>query len=137
MLLGGAALVGLGLLRGEARSLDPAAVSATSLLSVLYLIVFGSIVAYSAYTWLIDEVSPALLSTYAYVNPVVAVLLGWAVAHEPITPAAWTAMIVIIASVALVSTGESPATSAEDGDNMPLPDRVAVAASPAVEVEPA
>jgi drug/metabolite transporter (DMT)-like permease len=113
MLVGGIVLVGLGLVCGEAHRVDLEAVTSTSVLSVVYLIVFGSILAYSAYTWLIDRVSPAMLSTYAYVNPVVAVLLGWAVAREPITPAAWVAMTVIVASVALVSTGENEAPAAE------------------------
>ncbi|WP_165073353.1 EamA family transporter [Paludisphaera rhizosphaerae] len=106
MLAGGATLVTLGLLRGEAQTFHAANVSAASAAAWVYLIVFGSLLGYTAYGWLITATSPARLGTYAYVNPVVAVLLGSLVEHEPITAAAWTAMIVILASVGLVTTGE-------------------------------
>lgn len=105
MLSGGAILAGLGLLRGEAAGFQLSSVTATSGLAWLYLICFGSILAFTAYGWLITETTPARLSTYAYVNPVVAVLLGSVVAHEPIAPLGWVAMVVIVASVALVTTG--------------------------------
>jgi drug/metabolite transporter (DMT)-like permease len=70
-----------------------------------YLIVFGSIVAYSAYTWLLRSVSTPIVSTYAYVNPAVAVLLGWLVAGEQITGRTLAAAAVIIAGVALIVSG--------------------------------
>lgn len=106
MLTGGAILTALGLLRGEASGFDLAAVTTPSILAWLYLIVFGSILAFSAYGYLITATTPARLSTYAYVNPVVAVLLGSLVGREPIAPLGWLAMVVIVASVALVTTGE-------------------------------
>jgi drug/metabolite transporter (DMT)-like permease len=106
MLTGGAILTALGLLRGEASGFDPAAVTAPSALAWLYLIGFGSILAFSAYGYLITATTPARLSTYAYVNPVVAVLLGSLVGREPIAPLGWLAMVVIVASVALVTTGD-------------------------------
>ncbi|WP_406698464.1 drug/metabolite exporter YedA [Singulisphaera sp. Ch08] len=106
MLSGGAILAGLGLLRGEAAGFQLSTVTTTSVLAWLYLIGFGSILAFTAYIWLLTETTPARLSTYAYVNPVVAVLLGSVVAHEPIAPLGWAAMVVIVASVALVTTGE-------------------------------
>jgi len=107
MLAGGATLVTLGLLRGEAQTFHMASVSTASATAWLYLIVFGSLLGYTAYGWLITATTPARLGTYAYVNPVVAVLLGSLVEHEPITAAAWTAMVVILASVGLVTTGEA------------------------------
>src|SRR5207245_1857938 len=104
MLTGGTILAALGLLRGEASGFDPPAVTAPSVLAWLYLVLFGSILAFSAYVYLITATTPARLSTYAYVNPVVAVLLGNLVGREPIAPLGWLAMIVIVASVALVTT---------------------------------
>ena len=112
MLSGGAILATLGLLRGEGHSFNLAAVSVTSALALLYLTLFGSILAFTAYAWLISATTPARLSTYAYVNPVVAVLLGRELAHEPIASQAWVAMVIIVTSVALVTTGEG-ATEAE------------------------
>ncbi|WP_422924744.1 drug/metabolite exporter YedA [Singulisphaera sp. PoT] len=106
MLIAGAMLGSFGLSRGEGNAFDPAKFSTHSLLAFGYLICFGSILAFSAYSWLITATTPARLSTYAYVNPVIAVLLGSVVAHEPIAPLAWVAMFVIVASVALVTTGE-------------------------------
>jgi drug/metabolite transporter (DMT)-like permease len=78
-----------------------------SLLAVLYLIVFGAIIGYSAYVWLLRVVSPARVSTYAYVNPVVAVLLGWALAGEALTARMGVAAVVIIGGVALITVGQA------------------------------
>lgn len=120
MLAGGAILVALGALKGEAAGFDPAAVAAPSLLAWLYLIVFGSIVAFNAYGYLIATTTPARLSTYAYVNPVVAVLLGSLIGGEPIAPTGWVAMVVIVASVALVTTGDVEPEPVDDRRE-PLP----------------
>lgn len=82
-MLAGGALFGLcSLVAGEWRNFDPAGVSAISLAALAYLIVFGSIIAYSAFSYLARRVSPAQLATYAYVNPLIAVLLGWLLGHE-------------------------------------------------------
>ncbi|MFP5502145.1 MAG: EamA family transporter, partial [Candidatus Sericytochromatia bacterium] len=70
-----------------------------------YLVVFGSCVAFSCYTWLVKHARPDLLSTYAYVNPVVAVLLGALILHEPLTPYTLAGAGLIVASVALVIRG--------------------------------
>jgi drug/metabolite transporter (DMT)-like permease len=105
MLAGGAALIFVGLVTGELASFHPHAVSARSWLSLLYLIVFGSLIAFSAYVWLLQAVSPALVSTYAFVNPVVAVFLGWAFASEPITHRTLVAAAIIIGGVALITIG--------------------------------
>jgi drug/metabolite transporter (DMT)-like permease len=105
MLAGGTVLIVVGLLAGELRHFDPGAVSQRSVLSLLYLIVFGSLVAFSAYVWLLHTVSPALVSTYAFVNPVVAVLLGWWLANEPITARTSVAAAIIVGAVALITVG--------------------------------
>jgi drug/metabolite transporter (DMT)-like permease len=103
MLAGGALLLLLAVLAGEPARLDLAAVSLRSALSVAYLIVFGSIVAYSAYIWLLRVVSPARVATYAYVNPIVAVLLGWTLAGEALTLRMAVAALVIVLGVALIT----------------------------------
>lgn len=115
MLTGGAILTGLGLLSGEASRFNPAAIATPSILAWLYLILFGSILAFSAYGYLITATTPARLSTYAYVNPVVAVLLGSLVGREPIAPMAWLAMVVIVGSVVMVTTGDRELESLEAG----------------------
>jgi drug/metabolite transporter (DMT)-like permease len=107
MLAGGAGLTLAGLLHGELGSLDPAAFSARSIAAWLYLIVFGSIVAFTAYAWLLRVSTPARVSTYAYVNPIVAVVLGWAFAGEPLTARMIVAAAVILSGVALVSFARS------------------------------
>lgn len=103
MLAGGTLLALLGVITGEYRRVDFHQLSWVSIGALLYLIVFGSIVAFTAYSWLLKTVTPARAATYAYVNPVVAVLLGWAIASEPLTARTLIAAGVIIASVALIT----------------------------------
>ena len=103
MLAGGALLMVLGLLTGEAGRLDLAGASLKSVLALGYLTTFGSLVGFTAYIWLLRVTSPALVSTYAYVNPVVAVLLGWAFAGEPLTAGMLVAAAVILTGVALIT----------------------------------
>jgi drug/metabolite transporter (DMT)-like permease len=106
MLAGGALLFAVGLIRGEASTFSSADVSLRSLGALAYLIIFGGIVAFSSYSWLLRVTRPSLASTYAYVNPVIAVFLGWAVAGEPITLRTIIAAAIIIASVVLISAGK-------------------------------
>lgn len=115
MLIAGVILTGLGLLSGEASRFDPAAITTPSIVAWLYLILFGSILAFSAYGYLITATTPARLSTYAYVNPVVAMLLGSLVGREPIAPLGWLAMVVIVGSVALVTTGDQERELSDEG----------------------
>src|SRR5437763_10514906 len=100
MLAGGAVLAVLALSLGEERQV--AHVSASSLAALLYLIVIGSLVGFSAYIWLLRAAPTSLVSTYAYVNPVVAVFLGWAIESEPIGPRTVVAGAMILAAVALI-----------------------------------
>lgn len=114
MIVGGAALLLTGFFSGEAAHFDVRAISLTSLISFLYLVTFGSLVAYTAYTWLVRNVSAAAVGTYAYVNPVVAIFLGWLIAHEPITKNTTIGATIIIAAVAIItSTNTSSQTTAE------------------------
>jgi drug/metabolite transporter (DMT)-like permease len=103
MIAGGAINVVVGVMTGEAAHFQLAAVSHDSLLGLIYLIVLGSWVAYSAYTYLVTAVTPAQLGTYAYVNPCIALLLGWLFAHEPIGPRTVLAMGVIVGAVVLLT----------------------------------
>lgn len=103
MLAGGAALLVVAVTLGEPAQLDLAQVSLRSALGFLYLLVFGSLVAFSAYVWLLRVSTPARVSTYAYVNPVVAVLLGWAFAGEALTTRMIVAAAVIVSGVALIT----------------------------------
>ena len=103
MLTGGTLLSVLALVMGEWSRVHPSTVSLTSLLSLLYLITFGSLIGFSTYMWLLKVASPAAVGTYAYVNPLVAVLLGVALGGERLPRMAWVAMTVIVGGVALVS----------------------------------
>jgi drug/metabolite transporter (DMT)-like permease len=102
MIGGGSLLWGVGLALGEGSRLDLASVSTRSLLSLGYLIVFGSLIGFSAYVYLLHATTPARVSTYAYVNPIVAVLLGWALAGEAVTLRIALATVGIVAAVALI-----------------------------------
>ena len=102
MLLGGLVSMVVALGIGEGSRIDPEAFSTRSLLSFGYLVVFGSWVAFTAYAWLLQNAPIAKVSTYAYVNPVVAIALGALVLGEVITPLTVLAAGVIVVSVALV-----------------------------------
>jgi drug/metabolite transporter (DMT)-like permease len=102
LLAAGVALVAAGLVFGEAKDLDASAFSTDSLLAFAYLVVPGSIVAYTAFTWLLRNVPITTVSTYAYVNPVVAVAVGWALLNERVTPQMALGGALIVGSVALV-----------------------------------
>lgn len=103
MLAGGAALLLVAAATGEPARLDVASISVRSLLALAYLIVFGAIVAYTAFVWLIRNAPPTVASTYSYVNPMVAVFLGWALADEAISSRIVLAALVIVGGVALVT----------------------------------
>ncbi|HKY52149.1 MAG TPA: EamA family transporter [Candidatus Limnocylindria bacterium] len=108
MLAGGALLVAVATAVGEPARADPATFSTDSLLAIGYLVVFGSLIAFSAYTWLLQHAPVSVVSTYAYVNPVVAVLLGALVLGEAVTPSMVLGAGIIIAAVAfIVSRGET------------------------------
>jgi drug/metabolite transporter (DMT)-like permease len=99
---GGALLALAGMVRGEWAGLDPGAFSARSIAAFFYLLVFGTMIGFSAYGWLLRHASPTLASTYAFVNPVVAVFLGWLVAGERITGRVLAAAALILAAVVLI-----------------------------------
>ena len=102
MLCGGAMLAVAALVRGELSMIDPGAITARSWVAFVYLVVFGSLVGFSTYAWLITHSTPARVSTYAYVNPIVAVFLGWLVLDEPVGSRTLLAAAIIIASVVII-----------------------------------
>ncbi|MBL8160687.1 MAG: EamA family transporter [Anaerolineae bacterium] len=104
MLAGGVLLTLAGTLSGDWARLDVAAISARSWGAFIYLIFIGAIVAFTAYIWLLRVVPAPRVATYAYVNPVVAVFLGWAFAGETITGRTLVAAAVIIGSVVIINT---------------------------------
>jgi len=106
MLAGGALLTLAGTFTGEWTRVDLNQVSLNSWLSFIYLVLFGSLVGFTAYIWLLRVVTPARAATYAYVNPVVAVFLGWALAGEPITAQTLFAAPIILIAVAAITTAQ-------------------------------
>lgn len=103
MLTGGAVLVIVGTLTGEWNHLNPAAFSSRSLMALLYLIFVGSLLGFSAYVWLLKNVSPYLASTYAFVNPIVALFLGYFFADEVMSIKSLFATVLIISAVIMIT----------------------------------
>jgi drug/metabolite transporter (DMT)-like permease len=103
MICGSGWLLVTGLLTGELARVHPDAITGRSIAAWAYLVVFGSLIGFSTFTWLMKHSTPARVSTYAYVNPVVAVFLGWLVLHEPVSPRIFVAAGVIIAGVAIIT----------------------------------
>lgn len=121
MFCGGALLWLTGIAFGEAGHLSLRAFTLRSTLSLGFLIIFGSLLAFSVYTWLLKVSSPAIVSTHSYVNPVVAVVLGWAYAGEQFSPRTLIGAAIVLGSVFLISrkkeavaTGREPEFEAAD-----------------------
>lgn len=112
MMTGGVFLLVAAFVMGEHNGLVLSKISSQSLIAFAYLTVFGSIAGYSAYTWLLKHLSPDKVSTYAYVNPVVAVLLGWIILGEPVGPMTVAAACTILSGVGLISLGATNTTLA-------------------------
>ena len=113
MVCGGGAMLVAGLLAGEAADLHPGAVSAESILAFAYLVVFGSLLAFTAYAWLLANAPISQVATYAYVNPVVAIALGAVFVNEEITPLVVAGAAVIVASVAVTVRQEAQRRAAQ------------------------
>jgi drug/metabolite transporter (DMT)-like permease len=135
MLAGGAVFAVIGLATGEAGRLDVAAITARSAGAVIYLAVFGSIVAFSAYSWLLRNTKPSVVSTYAYVNPFVAVLLGALLLGEPVTSGMFLAGALILGGVALIVTPAGVFTR-RGADTAVAPSQAAAATGQAVPAAP-
>lgn len=107
MLAGGILLALTASMLGELHRFNPASVSRGAWLSLLYLIVAGSIIAFTAYVWLIHHESPTKVGTYAYVNPVVAVLLGYFLAGEPLSARTIAGTLLVLVSVVVITTSRA------------------------------
>jgi drug/metabolite transporter (DMT)-like permease len=90
---------------GEAKGFSLSQVTTKSWLALAYLILFGSVIAFTAYNWLLEHYSPTLVATHTYVNPVVAVLLGWAYGGEALTVSVGAAAVLVVLAVVLVDRG--------------------------------
>lgn len=104
MIVAGAVLLVVAALTGELHGFAPSAISSTSAAAYLYLAVFGSLISYSAYFWLIRHTTPDRLATISYVNPLVAVILGWALAGESLSLRILLAAAVILCAVGLITS---------------------------------
>jgi len=124
MLLGGAGLVLGGVLRGETAGFELGQVSGSAWAGLAYLVLIGSIVAFSAYVWLLHHAPISLTATYAFVNPVVAVLLGALVLAEPITGAVVAGGAIVVLGVALVVSAERPSRPPPSSTPVTADDRV-------------
>ncbi len=119
MLAGGLGLYLAGTLTGEWHALAPAQITLRSWLSLLYLILFGSMAGFTAYAWLLRSAPVSLVATYAYVNPLVAILLGSLLAQETLTPHVLFSALIIIGSVVLINASprfkpQTPPAAADD-----------------------
>jgi drug/metabolite transporter (DMT)-like permease len=117
---GGVLLLIAGISTGEVGSVDLPSVSLSSAIAFLYLIVFGSLVGFSAYLWLLQVSTPARVSTYAYVNPVIAVFLGWLLGGEQPTALTLLGSVVILLAVAIVTTARAESPPADRPVQPPL-----------------
>ena len=113
MLAGGLLLLIASLILGEWTHIRLDLVSARSAVSWVYLIVFGSLVGFTSYIWLLKNVPPSQASTYAYVNPIVAMFLGWALAHEPFSLRNAVAAAIILAAVVIITAYQTKEKSSE------------------------
>lgn len=114
MLAGSFSLFVVGLLRAEHTTFDPAAVSSNSIFALFYLIIFGSLMGFTAYSWLLKNAQPAMVATYAYVNPVIAVILGWSIAGESLTAQMLIGAFIIVTSVVLITANKSEKSGDDD-----------------------
>jgi drug/metabolite transporter (DMT)-like permease len=112
MLGGSVVLVAFGALTGELDDFSLSTISRASWLGWLYLVTFGSLIGFTAYIYLLKAVSAAKAATYAYVNPIVAVLLGWAIAHEAVTGRMIVGAAIILGAVAMITLAQSGSSKA-------------------------
>lgn len=118
MLSGGTVLLFVSLLFGEWSRFDPSQVTSTSWYGLAYLIVAGSLLGFTAYSWLLKNAAPAMVATYAYVNPIIAVILGWLIAGETFTGQMLIGAGVIVSSVVLITSQSKNGDESESDEVM-------------------
>lgn len=114
MFSGGLVLLLVSLITGEMSNFSIYQVSANSILGTVYLIIFGSLLGFTAYSWLLKNAQPAMVSTYAYINPIVAVFLGWLIAGETFTGQMLFGASIIVGSVVLITSRDKDDKNAEE-----------------------
>ncbi len=141
-MLSGGVLIGLlALVHGDWGQIDPAEVSFKSGASLIYLAMFGSVVAFSAYVWILRVSTPARVATYAYVNPVVALFLGWALAGEEITSRTIIAAGIILGAVFIITMyrnrkpGSAVLEPLETVENPEITEKLSVRATGPIQVQ--
>ena len=112
MLAGGLAGVVAGAATGEFSGIDFSSFSTSSIVALIYLITIGSWLAFTAYVWLLQNAPVSKVATYAYVNPVIAIFLGWLILSEQITVSIIVGAAIIVASVAVIVRKESSSKKA-------------------------
>lgn len=118
MLVGAAGMFGVALALGEPARFHPRAVPPVAWGAIVYLIVAGSLIAYPTYLWLLRHCAPSRVATYAYVNPLIAVILGWALLGEPLTPRIAVSAAIIVAAVAIITAQkQGSATQSPSAEN--------------------
>jgi drug/metabolite transporter (DMT)-like permease len=135
MLIGGGLLALMGVATGELHDLDIAAITGRSAFAVLYLIVMGSLIAFTVYGWMLRVAPLPFVATYAYVNPIIAVILGAIILNEPLDQRTVVAGAVIVVAVALIVTARGRMTAARPAST--AADAPEAAASPAAAPRPA
>jgi drug/metabolite transporter (DMT)-like permease len=119
MLMGSIGLLIVSVLGGELQGWNPAEVSSRSLYGLIYLITIGSIIGFGSFTWLLQNAPISLVATYAYVNPIVAVLLGFWLGGEKLEPRIWIATAIIIGSVMFINSRSKPPVKKEAQEAIP------------------
>ena len=125
MFSGGLVLLFVSLVLGEWANFNLAQVSANSIYGLLYLIIFGSLLGFTAYSWLLKNAQPTMVATYAYINPIVAVFLGWLIAGESFTTQMLFGAGIIVGSVVLITSRDKGDKNLEEKieiheSNMPI-----------------
>jgi drug/metabolite transporter (DMT)-like permease len=124
MLAGGVIMTAGSVAFSSTRTFNPADVSADGWIALAYLVVFGSLLGFTAYAYALANAPLSLVGTYAYVNPVVAVILGWAILTEPITSVVVGGGALVVLGVALVVSAERPRAADAEPTPEPVPERV-------------
>lgn len=113
MVMGSISLIIVSLLTGELNGWDPSGVSTRSIVGLVYLILIGSIIGFGSYIWLLQNAPISLVATYAYVNPIVAVILGYFLGNEALEPRIWLAAAIIIGAVMFINSKSKPQVKKE------------------------
>lgn len=132
MIAGGGCLALAGLLLGEHHAITAKSFPPKAIAAFFYLLIVGSLIGFVAYSWLLDHVSATMAGTYAYVNPVIAIIVGWLLGGEELTPWIVGGMAVILIGVALVRSGGKPRLLVSDPADEAWPETVLVSQKPTV-----